>query len=245
MDYGDSSLLNGPQVVLSRRIGAIASSRASQDQIVQELVRIVVEVAGCDVCLVCLHDPANGDVIFRATQQDGSSEIEYMRRKLGDGITVWAEQRGIVLMPRDASSHLRFREFSSLLESTFHALLSMPLVGRGEVIGVLNVHHREPHEHTTDEILFMTIVAQQMASAIALSRLAVENARLRAATQEVKKRLEERKVLERAKGVLQERFKLSEEQAYVRLRNESRRSRKPIRELAEAVLLVEGMAPPK
>jgi uroporphyrinogen-III synthase len=169
-----------------------------------------------------------------------------MRLKLGEGVTGWAaEQRRIVLLSRDASSDSRFKKYALLLEEKFQALLSVPLVSRGEVMGVLNVHHREPHEHTTDEIVLITFVGQQMASAIALSQLAVENARLKAETQEIKKRLEERKVLERAKGVLQERFKLTEEQAYVRLRNESRRSRRPLRELAEAVLLVEGMAPPK
>jgi signal transduction protein with GAF and PtsI domain len=246
MDYSDPSLLNGPRVALSNRISEIVNSRASRDQIVQELIRIAVEVARCDACLVYLSDPVNGDVVLRASQLAHPNKREYVRLKLGEGVTGWAaEHRKIVVLSRDASWDSRFKQFALLMEEKFQALLSVPLISRGEVMGVLNVHHREPHEHTTDEIVLITLVGQQMASAIALSHLAVENARLKAETQEIKRRLEERKVLERAKGVLQERFKLTEEQAYVRLRNESRRSRRPIHELAEAVLLVEGMAPPK
>lgn len=246
MDYSDSSLLRAPRVALSHRISEIVNSSEGRDHIIQELIRIAVEVASCDACLVYLSDPADGDVVIKASQLAHPDKIEYVRLKPGEGLTGWgAEHREIVPLSRDACSNSRFKQFALLLEEKFQALLSVPLISRGEVMGVLNVHHREPHEHTMDEIALITFVGQQMASAIALSQLAVENARLKAETQEIKRRLEERKVLERAKGVLQERFKLTEEQAYVRLRNESRRSRRPIRELAEAVLLVEGMAPLK
>jgi GAF domain-containing protein len=246
MHYPDLSLLKGPQVAFSRRISEIVGSRASRDQIVQELLRIAVEVGSCDACLVYLSDPVNGGGVLRASQLAHPNKFEYVRPTPGEGVTGWApEHREIVVLSRAASPDSRFEQFARLLEEEFQALLSVPLISRGEVMGVLNVHHRAPHEHTTDEIVLTTFIGQQMASAIALSQLAVENARLKAETQEIKRRLEERRVLERAKGVLQERFKLTEEQAYVRLRNESRRSRRPIRDLAEAVLLVEGMAPPK
>ena len=63
------------------------------------------------------------------------------------------------------------------------------------------------------------------------------------AAQEMKRRLEDRTLVERAKGILQQRYRLSEQDAYLRLRNESRRLRRPMRELAEAVLLAEGLDP--
>jgi hypothetical protein len=56
-----------------------------------------------------------------------------------------------------------------------------------------------------------------------------------------RQQLELRRILERAKGTLQQRYNLNEQEAYLCLRNESRRLRRPIRELAEAILLVEGL----
>jgi len=47
--------------------------------------------------------------------------------------------------------------------------------------------------------------------------------------------------VERAKGILQSKYKLSEEAAYLRLRNESRRLRRPMRDLAEAIILAEDV----
>ena len=60
-------------------------------------------------------------------------------------------------------------------------------------------------------------------------------------TLEMKRALETRKLVERAKGILQHKYTLTEEEAYIRLRNESRRLRRPMRELAEAIILAEDM----
>jgi uroporphyrinogen-III synthase len=68
-----------------------------------------------------------------------------------------------------------------------------------------------------------------------------ENARLLEETQEMKRELETRKLMERAKGILQQNHNITEEEAYLRLRNQSRRLRRPIRELAEAIILAEEL----
>ena len=62
------------------------------------------------------------------------------------------------------------------------------------------------------------------------TRLESENARLL-------DRLETRKVVERAKGIMQHKLGITEEDAYLKLRNESRRLRRPMRDLADAVIL--------
>jgi AmiR/NasT family two-component response regulator len=50
----------------------------------------------------------------------------------------------------------------------------------------------------------------------------------------MKRTLEARKLMERAKGILQHKHNLTEEEAYLRLRNESRRLRRPMRDLADS-----------
>ncbi len=83
-------------------------------------------------------------------------------------------------------------------------------------------------------------MGEQMGSAIAKSLLEEENARL---TEETRSRAPTgtRKVVERAKGILQRRKNLTEEEAYLRMRNESRRLRRPMKELAEAIILAEEL----
>jgi GAF domain-containing protein len=128
------------------------------------------------------------------------------------------------------------------VEDTYEAFLSVPLVTKGKAIGVINVHHREKHEHTPDEIATIAFIGEQMGSAIAKSLLEEENARLAEETAEMKRQLETRKSVERAKGILQKRHNLSEEEAYLRMRNESRRLRRPMKDLADAIILSEELS---
>jgi uroporphyrinogen-III synthase len=52
-------------------------------------------------------------------------------------------------------------------------------------------------------------------------------------------KLETRKLVERAKGILQRDLGLNEEQAYLALQRQSRQKRKPMKDVAEAIVLSE------
>jgi signal transduction protein with GAF and PtsI domain len=162
---------------------------------------------------------------------------------MGEGVTGWvAEHKSVVALSSNAGEDTRFKRFQALVEDTYEAFLSVPLIASGDLIGVVNVHHRESHEHTPDEIALLTFVGEQMGGAISKSVLADQNAKLFEEAQEMKRQLETRKVVERAKGILQQRYSLTEEDAYLRLRNESRRLRRPMKDLAEAIILAEELS---
>jgi uroporphyrinogen-III synthase len=230
------------QVAILHRTSRIVSSGLSIDDMLQELVALTVEVTTCDACLVYLPDHETGDIVLRASQLPHDAEIGAVRLNLGEGIAGWvAQHKSAVALSSNAFADSRFKHFTTLVEDTYEALISVPLVRGGEVIGVLNVHHREPHLHTPEEISVLCFLGEQMGGAIAYSALADHNAKLKKEAMVVRQQLEERKIIERAKGVLQQRFGLSEEEAYQRLRDESRRLRRTMRDVSEAVLLVEGM----
>jgi GAF domain-containing protein len=43
----------------------------------------------------------------------------------------------------------------------------VPLISSGEVIGVINVHHKHHRDHSPEEIALLSDVAEQMGGAIA------------------------------------------------------------------------------
>jgi AmiR/NasT family two-component response regulator len=59
---------------------------------------------------------------------------------------------------------------------------------------------------------------------------------LRDRLQKAAQELADRKVFERAKGLLQARFQWTEEEAYLRIRRLSRRCRTPMRDIAQLVI---------
>ncbi len=391
------------QVALLHQVSSLVSSDLSLEKMLQQLISLTMDVTHCDACLVYLRDTASNEIVLRASQLPHDSEIGNIRMKMGEGVTGWvALHNSVVALDSDASADTRFKPFSALPEDTFQAFLSVPLVSGGELIGVINVHHRQPHKHTPDEVALVSFVGEQMGGVIAKSRLAeqsisavkrmetlaavaqtisaesyldrilqaiaemvaetmdspvcsimlvdedrrelvisaarcsspeylhkmplkiedsligrvvrearpimihnvlgekqyrypelarksglasllsvplmvrdkvigtiniytkeernftddeigfvkavagqaaiaIENARLMSETLEMKRTLETRKLVERAKGILQHKHSLTEEEAYLRLRNESRRLRRPMRDLAEAVILADDL----
>lgn len=230
-------------VGLLHRISGIVSSELSIDEMLGEIVGLTVQVTNCDACLVYLIEREAGEIVLRASQVPHQSDLGNIRLKVGEGVTGWVvEHRSVVALSSNASADKRFKRFQALVEDTYEAFLSVPLVSGGDVIGVINVHHREPHEHPADEVSLLTFVGEQMGGAIRKAFLAEENARLQEETAEMRRQLETRKIVERAKGILQHRHSLTEEEAYLRLRNESRRLRRPMRELAEAIILSEDLS---
>jgi two-component system, response regulator PdtaR len=230
------------EVLLLHRISTIISSKLSLDEMLGEVIGFTIQATACDACLVYLLDRATNEVVLRASQVPHTAALGNVRMKMGQGVTGWvAQHQEAVALSSNASADSRFIPFQSLIEDTYQAFLSVPLVSGGDLVGVINVHHRESHTHSEWEIGRLRFVGEQLGLAVAKSLLAEQNSRLIEETQEFKRELETRKVLERAKGILQRKMGLSEEEAYLMLRDQSRKLRKPMKELAEAVILFEEM----
>ena len=161
------------QVALLHRISNIASSDQDIETTLQEMVSLIMKITHSDACLVYLIDHATNEVVLRASQLPHDAEIGNVRLKMGEGITGWvAAHNSVVALPRNASADTRFKPFSSLQEDTYQAFLSVPLVDTGEIIGVINVQHKEPHQHSSDEVALVTFIGEQMGGVIARARLA-------------------------------------------------------------------------
>ena len=110
------------------------------------------------------------------------------------------------------------------------SLVSVPMIVKGNVIGVVNVYSDEERVFSKDDLRVLSTVCDQAA-------LAIENTNLAVEVQEREAALEARKTVERAKSVLQRQLSLSEDEAYRRLRQQSMKTRRTMREIAEAVIL--------
>jgi len=224
------------------RVSGIVSSQLTLDEMLGEIVGLAAQLTGCDACLVYLVEGESGEFVLRASLLPHASDLGNLRMKMGEGVTGWvAEHQSPVALSSNAANDPRSKIFPALVEDTYQAFLSVPLVNKGKAFGIVNIHHREKHEHTPEEIATISFIGEQMGSAIAKSLLEEENARLTEETAEMKRQLETRKSVERAKGILQRRHNMSEEEAYLRMRNESRRLRRPMKDLADAIILSEEM----
>src|SRR5690348_7885533 len=159
------------QVELLHQISNIVSSNLTLEKMLQELIGLAVEVTSCDACLVYLVDHATNEIVLRASQLPHTAEIGQIRLKMGEGITGWvAQHKSVVALPSNAAADARFKTYQTLQEDTYEAFLSVPLISNGELIGVINIHHRPRHTHGPDEIALISFIGEQMGGAIAKSR---------------------------------------------------------------------------
>jgi GAF domain-containing protein len=128
----------------------------------------------------------------------------------------------------------RFKEKELARKEVLSSLLSVPMVVRGKVIGVLNCYTSYPHHYTDTEEAVLTTVANQAA-------ICIENTELMVKTKVIQEELETRKQVERAKGILMKELKLDEEEAFGRIRKKSMDTRRSMREVAEAIILAHEM----
>jgi uroporphyrinogen-III synthase len=168
---------------------------------------------------------------MRASKNPHSDVVDHLGIWLGQGITGWVGwHREPVAIPEKALKDPRFQRFKNLPEDTFEAFLSVPILCRSKLVGVINLQHRKPYHYTEHEVRLLTAVGHLVGAELERARLESENL-------ELSDRLESRKQVEKAKGVLQRDFGLDEDTAYRAMQRESRQRRKSMREIAEAILL--------
>src|SRR5579862_4808124 len=161
------------------RVSRIVNSELSQDEMLGQVLGLTAQVSNCDACLIYLMEFATGEFVLRASQLPRSHELSIMRMKFGEGITgCVAESQRPVALQSGAPNDPRFKSIPGLIEDKYEALLSVPLVHKGRSIGVINVHHRDAHTHTKEEIAAIVFIGEQMGAAIAKGLLEEENVRL-------------------------------------------------------------------
>lgn len=214
----------------------IGSRMAAADPLHIVLNRIVdfaCSLIQCDSCFVYLLE--DDQLVLRASKNPHSELVDRLGIWLGQGITGWVGwHREPVAISAKALKDPRFKRFRNLPEDSFEAFLSVPILCRSKLVGVINLQHRKPYQHTEQEVRLLSAAGYLVGAELERARLETENS-------ELLDRLESRKVIERAKGVLQRDFALDEEAAYRTMQRESRQRRKSMREIAEAILLNEDL----
>jgi uroporphyrinogen-III synthase len=241
MKIMNSPLLNSNEdlhVDLLHDLGSLRAGAEPVQEVLARLVEFASALVKCDSCLVYILE--GEELILRASKAPHPQEVDRLKLRMGQGITGWvAERKEPVSIARNAALDPRFLQFNELPEDTYEAFLSVPLLSRRQVVGVINLQHRQPHIHTKRQIKLISTAGFLVGAEIELARLEELNLSL-------SEQLRTRKLVERAKGILQRDLQLSEEQAYLTLQRQSRQRRKSMKEVAEAIILsaeVKGDSP--
>ncbi len=207
--------------------------RRPSQEVLTHIVDFAASVVSCDSCF--LYALEDGELILRASKNAHADVVDRLKLRLGQGITGWVAEHGqLVAVALNASQDPRFQLFKDLPEDKFEAFLSVPVLCRGRIVGVINLQNRDPHEYSEREIRLISTIGFLVGAEIEMARLESENTHL-------SEKLETRKLVERAKGILQRELRITEEEAYLTLQRQNWQRRKSMKEVAEAIVLSEDV----
>lgn len=159
------------QLQLFQKISRFMVREMSLQEVLQGVVGLMVEFMACDSCLLYLID--NDQLVLCASNTPHPATIGKVRLRMNEGLTGWvARERRLLAISREAYADSRFKTFRELPEDTFEAFLSAPVIARNRVVGVINVQHRLPHQHTGSEMELIATVGEQIGCLLVLARMA-------------------------------------------------------------------------
>jgi uroporphyrinogen-III synthase len=200
-------------------------------EILNNIAKIIGKVTKADSCFIYLI--SGEEVILKASQNPHHSNLAKIKMKVGEGITGWvAETKKTVAIANKAYEDKRFKLFSSLPEDKFEGFLSVPIIFKNNVIGVINVQHKKSKKYLKKDISFLETIAKQIGGILEVSRLISE-------TNVLKEALETQKLINKAKAILMKTGSLAEEEAHRLLVKKSMDKRRSIKEVAEAIILAQ------
>jgi len=171
-----------------------------------------------------------GSVSLRVPALGGALEIDQRT------VAFHWDRLAPVVLYQGAASDPRFRGLPEFRASAFEAVVSIPLVDQAMTVGMANFYRKEAEPWRGRDVAFLLSLSLPLGAVISASVLKSELAR-------TSQKLADRKLLDRAKGVLQSRLGWSEEEAYLQVRRISRQRRIPMREIAREIIQAQTGGP--
>lgn len=223
------------QIKALTQISKAITSDLYLEDILRLIVTVTAKVMGSNICSLMLIDEQKNKLIIRATQ---SVSEEYNKKSplaIGVGIAGKVAQKNAPIIVYDVLADdcdYVYKEIAG--KEGLRSLLSIPLAVKNKVIGVINCYTPKLHNFTETEVDILSTIANQAA-------VAIENTELMVKTKVIQEELETRKLVERAKGIIMKKENLTEYDAYHKIQKYSMNTRKTMREVAEAVILLEDI----
>jgi signal transduction histidine kinase len=163
------------ELTFLERVARASATASDHTALLRSIVDETTVATDTQVCSLYLWDDAERVLTLTATNGLAASGIGHVKLGLGEGVTGWvAAQRRPLAVP-DVRAEPRFVWVPNLDQEQFSSMLSVPILSRDRVVGVMNVQTVQRHEFTADEIEFVSAVAAHVAGILELSTL---NARL-------------------------------------------------------------------
>ncbi len=156
---------------LLEHIIEVTSADLDVREVSQRVAALVTAATSSDVCFVHLVDEELRRVVLAGATPPFDEQVGNVQLALGEGIAGWVAKNAQPAVVPDKWKDSRYRYIPELRGEDFTSMVSVPMLVRGRVVGVLNVHSQAARNYGEEDLVLLTQVASLMARAIENARL--------------------------------------------------------------------------
>jgi GAF domain-containing protein len=168
-EEAESSYEHSLYEMATYEVAAAVNSARTPEDVLQAIVEKVTEAVGAKGCSLMLLTPDRKSLLHTAAY--GLSDW-YVRKGpvSADGsISEALKGKPVAVLDATADERIQYREQAK--REGIASILSVPMMLRGEIIGVIRIYSGEPRQFTNDDTYFIGAITN-------LGAIALENARL-------------------------------------------------------------------
>jgi len=163
--------LGNDTVELLTHIIEVTSADLDVHEVAQRVAGLVTAATSSDVCFVHLLDEELKRVVLAGATPPFDKQVGIVQLALGEGIAGWVAKNAMPAVVPNKWEDVRYRYIPGLRGEDYTSMVSVPMLIRGRVVGVLNVHSKAERQYGDDALAFLVQVASLMARAIENARL--------------------------------------------------------------------------
>jgi len=169
---------------VTQEIARSLSSELNLEPLLQMILASAVRVMDATAGSLLLLDRTTNELVFEVIEGGGGAALEKTRMPADKGIAGWVATHGEPLIVDDVNRDARYyRDIADEHAFTTDSILCVPMITRGQVIGVLQLLNKRGG-------LRFSLADQELLSALAAqSAIAIENARLYQSLREERDRI--------------------------------------------------------
>ena len=156
---------------LLEHIIEVTSADLDVGEVSRRVAALVTAATHSDVCFVHLLDEELRRLVLAGATAPFDEQVGIVQLALGEGIAGWVAKFAQPAVVPDKWKDRRYRYIPELRGEDFTSMVSVPMLARGRVVGVLNVHSRAARHYGAQDLALLTQVANLMARAIENARL--------------------------------------------------------------------------
>src|SRR5690349_2548974 len=143
-------------------IGTIISHSQTLQETFDNLVRIVAERMGTEVCSLYLFDPKDELLTLWATTGLERAAVGKVQMSVDEGLTGMVIEKSEPVMVVDALAHPRYKYFPETGEERYHSFLGVPIAEKRTALGVLVVQTLRRRRFSPHELRLLRAIAAQV-----------------------------------------------------------------------------------